>query len=459
MNKEEIENIPLIINIEEEIKIPQDTVDDRNEMIQNHINYDLVENYGRPRLDFTDEEIAQNQKKMDSDNLAVIDQSYKDGIIDEETREFLKQYYTNGHEVYEHFKESLDELFGCHPKSIKYINLMTGDIDHDTPYFDEHVAPQNTMMYEYEIEAPWRLENKILGHPTERVSIKVIMPKMKSIQRVLEKVRIGGKYDLERKDELKKQEAGLPADKAKLRTPIQKLKDVLRCTILAPRYDDITALYEYSLATEKSTKSSRPSKYLDNDVKNKAAFFNNIKNYRDMKNYIHVDDGKGNRLYGEVQYKTEIQFFMADVKTHLEYEKARKYQQMFYEAMTEGDKKLLNTQIYICLLNIQKLNSSSFERYNLSVLQDMRKVEDQLKRRGIAPQPDGTYPICRELLDKNLLVRSSMALMDDSFDKSPAWVRDVYARYYKNIDAKYLVDLRGYKPYFKEAKNKGGRNS
>ena len=435
------EEVSLVLNIEEDIKIPQDTIDNRGEIIDSG-NRRQISGYGRPRLNLGVEEIKRNQQKADKENLAVIARSFAQGEIDAETRDCLIKYYTDAGAVYEKFKKSLNDLFGCQPKSIRYINLLTGKIDNDTPYFDEHVSPQNTMMYEYEINAPWRLENQIPGAAGEKISIKVIMPKMKCIDRVLVKVKIGGKYDLERQAELKKLEAGQSADKAKLRTPIQKLKDVLRCTILAPRYDDVTALYNYGLDMRKTTKSSRPSKYLDNDVKNAAAFFDNIKNYRDMKTYLHVDDEDGNRLFGEVQYKTEIQFFMADIKTHLEYEKARKYQQMFFDAPTEGDKKLLNTKIYICLLNIQKLNSRSFERYNMSVLQDMRKMEDQLKAKGCAAAADGTYPLCRKLLDKNLLVRSSMALMDSSFSSAPAWVKDVYRRYYQNINVKYLVDLR-----------------
>jgi len=436
----EEDKVSLVLNIEEDIKIPQDTVDDRTEIIAGSGRQ--IANYGRPRLDLDVEEINLDQRTIDNENLDVIARSFRDGEIDAETRDYLVKYYTDGRAVYERFKKSLNGLFGCQPKSIRYINLLTGKVDNDTPYFDEHVGPQNTMMYEYEINAPWRLENQIPGAAGEKISIKVILPKMKSIERVLEKVKKGGKYDLERQSELEKLAAGQSVDKAKLRTPIQKLKDVLRCTILAPRYDDVTALYTYGLDMQKTTRSSRPSKYLDNDVRNAAAFFKNIKNYRDMKTYLHVEDGSGERLFGEVQYKTEVQFFMADIKTHLEYEKARKYQQMFFDALTEGDKKLLNTKIYLCLLNIQKLNSRSFERYNMSVLQDMRNMEDRLKASGCKSGADGTYPLCRKLLDKNLLVRSSVALMNDSFSSAPAWVRDVYRRYYQNVDAKYLVDLR-----------------
>ena len=161
-----------------------------------------------------------------------------------------------------------------------------------------------------------------------------------------------------------------------------------------------------------------------------------------MKNYLHIVNQYNDfALFSEVQYKTEIQFFKADIKTHLEYEYARKHQQEFFSAQTEGDKKLINSKIYNRLLNIQKINSRVFDHYNLSVLQDARILEDRLKNRGFKPDKDGTFGYCRELLDNNLLVRSSVALTDETFKTAPVWVKDMYHRYKLNIDKKYLVDL------------------
>ena len=442
-------SIPLVLDVEKEFKIPLDTVDNRKEIIDTFKPQD-VEEYGRPNLALSRDELIAKHKQKDVQSLRTIDRSFARGEIDEETRDFLYAYYGNSSQIYEDFKQSMNKLLGCAPKSIKYINLLDGHIDNETAYFEEHVGPSTTMAYEYEIEAPWRLENKIPNAKPEKITITVVMPKMKDVNRAIEKVKKGGKYDLERQKELSKlkpgqtiEEAGL--DKAKLRTPLQKMKDILRCTILAPRYDDILALYNYSLDNGLATKSSRPSKYLDNDVKNAQAFFKNAKNYRDMKNYLHIDSANGaQRFFSEVQYKTNIQFFRADIKTHLEYEEARKLQQEFYQATTEGDRQLINAKIYKHLLNIQKLNSSAFEQYNLNILQDARKMEDRLKAAGVKPKSDGSYDLCCQLIDANLLVRSSMALTNDTFKNSPAWVKDMYNRYYRNVDKKYLVDIRTY---------------
>ncbi len=445
-------SVPLVLDVEQDIKIPLDTIDDRKEIIEQMKPQDLEE-YGRPDLALSSQQLAATHKLDDIKNLKIITESFERGEIDEETRDFLYAYYCDSNQIYDDFKQSINDLFGVKPKSIKYINLLDGYIDNETAYFEEHVGPSTTMVYEYEIDAPWRLENQIPNSQPAKITISVIMAKMKDVSRAIEKVKIGGKYDLERCKELSKlmpgqniEEAGL--DKAKLRTPIQKMKDILRCTILAPRYDDIVALYNYSLNNNYATKSSRPSKYLDNDVKNAAAFFKNAKNYRDMKNYLHIDSiTQQKRFFSEVQYKTYTQFFRADIKTHLEYEEARKLQQEFYKALTEGDKKLLNSKIYQHLLNIQKLNSKAFEQYNLNILRDVRRMEDQLKLSGVKAQNDGSYDLCRQLIDANLLVRSSMALTDDTFQNCPAWVKDIYNRYAYNIDKKYLVDIRGYKPY------------
>ena len=453
------ENISLVLDVED-IKIPQDTIDNREEVISQAGSAELSE-YGRPQLNLTKEGIRKKHRKKDAEDLKYIDECHAKGEIDDETRDFLYDYFGNSSKIYNDFKNAINDSFGCSPKSIKHINLLDGSIDNETPYFDEHVGPDTTMVFEYEINAPWRLENKIPGAPMEHITVRVVMPMMKDVRRAVEKVKIGGKYDLERKKELSKlkpgqtpEEAGL--DKAKLRTPLQKMKDILRCTVLAPRYDDILALYTENLENERATKSSRPSKYLDNDRKNAAAFFKNSKNYRDMKNYLHVISSKdGKMFFAEVQYKTDIQFFRADIKTHLEYEEARKHQQEFYNTITEGDKLVLNAKIYNRLLNIQKLNREAFDDYNLNVLQDMRRMEDRLKRAGVKPDKDGTYKLCRDLADTNILVRSSVALTDDTFKNTPAWVKDIYKRYSKNIDKKYLVDLRDKQsPISRKSKNR-----
>ncbi len=448
-NEEEFsdpKSIELVLDVEEDIKIPQDTVDNRIEIIDRDNKREISE-YGRPRLDLTPEEIKEQCRLQKQKDLEEINASYERKEIDKETKEFLESYFGNRDKLNEAFKNSLNALFGCQPKAIKYINLLEGKIDNETSYFEEHVGPDTTMVYEYEIDAPWRLENQIPDNVQERIIIRVVKPQMKSVRRAIEKVKIGGKYDLERQKELAKLSSGKVADVSeldlpKLRTPIQKMKDILRCTVLTPRYDDLVAIFDRSVESGNVTKSSRPSKYLDNDVKNAQAFFKNGKNYRDMKNYLHVWLSDSRKFFCEVQYKINVQFFKADRITSLLYASLRKWQEMFHKAETEGDKLVLNSKIFNQHLSMQKINSQAFEDYNLSVLQDARKMEDRLKRAGVRPEQDGSYSLCRKLLDANLLVRSSKALTDESFTKVPAWAKDIYNRYKKNVDKKYLVDIR-----------------
>ena len=68
-------------------------------------------------------------------------------------------------------------------------------------------------------------------------------------------------------------------------------------------------------------------------------------------------------------------------------------------------------------------------------------MEERLKQANVQPNEDGTYDLCRELAKKNLIVRSSIALTDDTFKDAPAWVLDIVERY-PEVRQKYLVDIR-----------------
>ncbi|MBE6452653.1 MAG: hypothetical protein E7012_04110 [Alphaproteobacteria bacterium] len=444
------DRIKLSTDVEKEVKIPQDTVDNRIDIIN---NADKASEYGRPRLDLTRDELVEEYKKKDIENIQIIEKSFVNGEINIETRDFLINYYQNSYELYEGLKTNLNELLGAEPKNVKYINLLEGKVDEDTPYFDEHVGPDTTMIYEYDIDAPWRVENKFPGSKGEKITIQIVMPMMKDVHRAIDKVKIGGKYDMERKKELEKLKYGKyldDLDKRKLRKPIERMKDILRCSILAPRYDDVDSIFKNTFETGKVLKSSRSSKYLDNDAANAEEFYKNSQNYRDNKNYLMINIPKSGQFYVEIQYKTDVQFYNADILTHLEYEKARAKQELFYKADTEGDKAVLNNAIYIHKLNIQKINAQAYEQCNFNVLHDIKKLEDKHRAKGINPDKDGTYPLCRELAQKCLLVRSAVALTKDVFEKGTAWERDIKKRYKKIIEGKYLADIRGYK-------NKQGR--
>ena len=284
------------------------------------------------------------------------EESFAKGEFDEETRDTLIEYYQNGEEIYTAFVDSVNEMFSSDPVSKKYINLLEGEVDNKTMYYDEHIGPQSSMILEYELEAPYSVENSIVEienqyHAQEAAKkgrnfrpkecakrrICLILPMMKDVERAIEKVKRGGEYDREYCKEKAKiisgktpEESG--CDMAKLRKPIVKFRDAIRCTVLGPFYEDILNLYNKSLEENKAIKSSRKSKYLSNDTQNREEFFKNLKNYRDMKNYmkVNISEDLHNKLetrgkkrnqsnfLAEVQYKTKIQYFEGDVLTHKE---------------------------------------------------------------------------------------------------------------------------------------------
>ncbi len=445
----------------DDIKIPGDAIDNRSDIIKKGI--EKFSDYGKPNLDLTTEELKEKYKEKENNDLKQIDKAFAENKIDEKTRDFLYDYFKDSWQKHDDFKKQLNVALGGAPKSIKYINFYDGKIDEETPYFDEHVRPDTTMVYEYEINAPWRPENELPDSKGEKITIRVLKPMMKDVMRTIEKVKIGGKYDLECKKELAKlkpgqtiEEAGL--DKRKLRLPYERMRDILRCTILAPRYDDVQAIHDRLIENNLALNSSRPSKYLDNDVKNAEEFFKNSKNYRDNKLYLYVPTSDNKTLLAEVQGKIETQYFKADILSHFFYEDAREFQEKFHEAETEGDKLLLNRKIYNKMLDIQNVNTQAFTYCNLEVFRDMKFAEERAKASGVKPNEDGTYPVSKKIAEKCLLVRSSIALMPNSFDKYPAWCRDICKRYKDIIAEKYLVKLGPkdlHREWCHEGKNRG----
>ena len=455
----------------DEFKVPKAEVED-------HIAYKAL-SLGKPRKDLTKEQIDEIQLNDDDNNINIIMDSFAKGEINQETKDVLIQYYQNGMEIYAAFVEATNELFDAEPISKNYINLLEGDVDKKTMYHNQHIGPKTTMILDYEIDAPYTIENDIIAIENAKIQqdsilkvksfrpksspkrkVSLILPMMKNVARSIEKVKVGGEYDREYKKELAKIIPGKTAeesgcDKAKLRKPIDKFRDALRCTIIAPFYEDILYLYNKSLSTDKAIKSSRKSKYLDNDVNNRESFFNNLKNYRDMKNYLKVDvnqeisgvyekRGKSRTKTGflaEVQYKTEKQFYEGDILTHKEYEVARKLQQSYHGLTLDADKMLCNRKIYSRLLNIQNINRQTFSGYNDFIMEHAKEYEDRLVKSGVDSNKDGSFDLISKFLEKNMFVRSSVALQHDSFAKSGAVVQEIYSKYKPVVDKKYLVDI------------------
>ena len=174
-----------------------------------------------------------------------------------------------------------------------------------------------------------------------------------------------------------------------------------------------------------------------------------------MKNYLKVDvnqeisgvyekRGKSRTKTGflaEVQYKTEKQFYEGDILTHKEYEVARKLQQSYHGLTLDADKMLCNRKIYSRLLNIQNINRQTFSGYNDFIMEHAKEYEDRLVKSGVDSNKDGSFDLISKFLEKNMFVRSSVALQHDSFAKSGAVVQEIYSKYKPVVDKKYLVDI------------------
>lgn len=422
----------------EELKISADTVDNREEVIEK--GEDKFADSGRPNLDLMPDEQKKLYKEKEKRDLEAIDKALSDGVIDKVTHDALYKSYENSWEKHQEMVEQIVRMMGGAPKAVKYKNLYNGKTDEETPYFIEHVRPDTSMVLEYEVNAPWRPENELPDSKGEKTTISFVISPLKNVERAIEKVKIGGQYDTERKKELAKlkpgqtpEEAGL--SKSKLRLPHERLKDVYRLTILAPFYDDLQAFCNMMVENNWATKSSRPSKYLDNDVSNAEEFYRNSKNYRDIK--LHMPFGNES---AEIQGKLEGQFD-ADTLTHYIYAKTRGLPSKFKTAVTEGYKRLINRKMLNGMRTIQNINTKAYSDYNDKVLSRVKKSEDRARACGVKPDNNGTYAVARKIIKEAFLVRSAVALMPDSFAKSAAWVRDVVKRYWSVIADKYLVKL------------------
>lgn len=146
--------------------------------------------------DLTERQSYEMQELKDLANLEFIEKSFENGIIDEETKVFLQNCYSDTMYAYGTMYYALSASLGT-PKGIGFRNLATGEV---VPIMRENgrpvseslrcVTPSTSIQIEFEDS---------YGNP-----IYLTLPGMKSAERAVEKVRIGGKYDLAYKTDVEK---------------------------------------------------------------------------------------------------------------------------------------------------------------------------------------------------------------------------------------------------------------
>lgn len=385
------------------------------------------------------EQISAIQEVIDRYNRSYIEKALKDKVINKETAEYLHGIYDDSMKTYKMLYSSItntildrygnkadksrrkakktglsallgrkiqDEEFG--PQAINAINLETGEVELNPAYdasdkkykeyHPRHVTPFTSMrlvFYDYR------------GNP-----LYVIMPGLKNVKRAIDKVRLpaydnqgqplpdshGGKYfenyvrDVNRTytrlAREGKSEKEIFAELKKVEKPHERLRDVLRLTILRKYLSDIRETEEILLENRDlhiNAKESRDGYKRENI---------NDKNYRDMKVYPHLDiDGR--KAAAEIQIKI-IKFYEGDIRTHdiyagtqseinpndlsVTYQKTserglRYWLENLKNFTTEADRRIAHLNIFARKQAIQKCNKDVIREYNLIAIDKAFRIE------------------------------------------------------------------------------------
>ncbi len=429
---------------------------------------------------FSQEEISAIQEVIDRYNRNCIETSLRDKIIDRETAEYLHGIYDDSMKTYKMLYSSItntildrygnkteksrrkqkltgmsallgrkiqDEEFG--PQAINAINLETGEVELNPAYnasdkkykeyHPRHVTPFTSM--------------RLVFYDYRDNPLYVIMPGLKNVKRAIDKVRLpvydnngqqlpgshGGKYfenyvrdinqnyaKLAREG---KSEKEINTELKKVQKPFERLRDVLRLTILRKYLSDIRETEEILLANKDLhiiAKESRDGYKIENI---------NDKNYRDMKVYPHLDI-EGRKAAAEIQIKI-IKFYEGDVRTHDIYAGTqsefdannlsvtskstknlglRYWMENLKNFNGEADRLLANLNIFSLKQAIQKCNKDVIREYNLIAIDKAFRIETAQLASGegydaecINPLNNQTENICltsADFLVENLAYRA-----------------------------------------------------
>lgn len=134
------------------------------------------------------------QEKIDAINVAYIEDAYKKGRLNEETRDFLVDNYSNTMDKYNVFHSVLMEMNDNKAYGMKFINLKN---DERTRIYHENKDPiENSNRF----VAPYLpIEIDFKNNYDNFTYLQ--LPGIKGVERAIEKVEIGGKYDTQYRKE------------------------------------------------------------------------------------------------------------------------------------------------------------------------------------------------------------------------------------------------------------------
>lgn len=363
-------------------------------------------------------EIDKIQEDIDAENMRIIAEAYAQKRITKEEKEYLETYYRNGMESYRKVYVALYNIFNV-PARIVCIDPESGEVEaHTKTYFDKKTKKRKRKeietSYDFKEITPFtcmRLEYYDKDNP-----ISLILPVMKSPERAIEKLE-----DYRKEYLLKQKEAEenynrhsdierYQQELSGIKQPYERLNDVLRFTITRKYYSGVEDIVK--TFTENEDMNINPeetrSLFKENDMKNKEDYLKNNKSYFDFKMFLHLVGENDFMLNAEAQIKINL-LYIADLKTHKIYEEQRRIEEDLKrrrDTMAEEEIRQTEARIKILKMSIQKINKEAIHEYNLMVLNNVNWVESGYKAMRIPPDlPDGTYKVCRQMIQKEYMVR------------------------------------------------------
>lgn len=367
-----------------------------------------MENYEvKDIVNLPSEYIDQIQKQLDEQNCAIIMQAYNEHRISPNEKDYLLGFYSDGMSVYREVYRALYEIFR-QPENTCAINLATGKVDTD--------AHGNKINYGLKAVTPFtctRLEYVDKFHN----SIYVILPKMKSVIRAIEKIEseyntayfqemhkmINRFFEDENRELLIENMQGITQNSSKLR-------DVLRLTITCKYFTDVERIKR--IMTNYSNNAQSNFYINPNETRDKflQPLNKNEKNYFDIKMIMHQKTANGQPINVEVQIKIHT-LYTADTRTHKLYEKLRALEgelALKGNKIPQEERRQKEAQIKILKHRIRTINANAIHHYNMIVLDKARRIEDDGYRPLRIPPDniDGTYNQCRSVIANEYRVES-----------------------------------------------------
>lgn len=398
----------------------------------------------------SDKEIDKIQDSIDIENLKYIDQAYKDKQITLEEKEYLENYYKSGMESYRKVYAALYNIFEM-PQKIVSINTDTGEVDTYTEYY---YGKKNKKKKHKEVEITYDFKDitpftsmRLEYRDRKGDSLYIILPVMKKPKRAIEKIL---DYRQEYNDGLAKAQKEYAqhgdiekyhAALSKLKSPCARLNDVLRFTVTCQNYSGVEHIVK--LFSKNDDMNINPAEtrslFKENDMACINDYLENSKSYFDIKMFLHLMDKMGVKLNAEAQIKIHI-LYLADLKTHKIYEEQRKVEESLKKnrpTMTDEEIRQAESRIKIYKMTTQKINKEAIHEYNIGVLNKIRWIENGFKASRIPPDlPDGTYKVCRQLLQKDYMVRPFKAFdVDKEFAKDDEYNAEIAQRCNIDMDA------------------------